>query len=128
MQVLGHGIDLVPVERIESMLLDHGTRFLDRCFTVREQAYCETGGPRRVERYAVRFAAKEAVVKALGTGLRNGMLLTQIEVVHDDAGKPGIVLSGSAAVVAGEAGVQNWILSLTHVDTLASASVLAMGE
>ncbi len=126
MRILGHGIDLVPVERIEALLDRHDTRFLDRCFTVREQAYCESGGPRRAERYAARFAAKEAVLKALGRGLRSGMTWTQIEVVPDSWGRPEIELREDAAQVAADAGVQEWHLSLTHVDKMASASVIAV--
>ena len=76
MSIIGHGIDLVDVERIEDMLDRHGERFLDRCFTVREQAYCESGGVQRAQRYAARFAAKEAVFKAIGTGLGEGMTWT----------------------------------------------------
>lgn len=126
MRILGHGIDLVVVERIEGLLERHDSRFLDRCFTVREQAYCESGGPRRAERYAARFAAKEAVLKALGRGLREGMTWTQIEVVPDAWGRPEIQLRDDAAQVAAAAGICEWHLSLTHVDKMASASVIAV--
>jgi len=128
MSILGHGIDLVEVERIEDMITRHEARFLDRCFTVREQAYCELGGPRRGERYAARFAAKEAVLKALGRGLRSGLAWTQIEVVSDSWGRPGITLQGEAARLASNAGIRGWHLSLTHVERYASASVIAVAD
>jgi holo-[acyl-carrier protein] synthase len=128
MRILGHGIDLVGVERIDDMINRHEGRFLDRCFTVREQAYCELGGPRRAERYAARFAAKEAVLKALGRGLRSGLAWTQIEVVPDSWGRPDVELQGEAAQLAERNGVVEWHLSLTHVENFASASVIAVGN
>lgn len=128
MAVIGHGIDLIEVERIEDMLDRHGGRFMDRCFTVREQAYCEAGGPRRAERYAARFAAKEAVLKALGTGLAGGISWTQIEVVRSDEGRPRLELREEAAQVAESAGVRSWLLSLTHIEKLSMASVLALTD
>lgn len=126
MRIVGHGIDLVRVERIEGMIKRHEAHFLDRCFTVREQAYCEQGGRRRAEHYAARFAAKESVLKALGRGLRSGMTWTQIEVVADSWGRPGIELQGDALVLADEIGITDWQLSLTHVEQFASASVIAV--
>jgi holo-[acyl-carrier protein] synthase len=128
MAVIGHGIDLADVERIEEMLDRHGGRFMDRCFTVREQAYCEAGGPRRGERYAARFAAKEAVLKALGTGLAGGIAWTQIEVVRSDEGKPGVELREEALQIAEAAGVRSWMLSLTHIENLSMASAIALTD
>jgi holo-[acyl-carrier protein] synthase len=128
MRIVGHGIDLVHVERIEGMIERHEAHFLERCFTEREQAYCEQGGRRRAEHYAARFAAKESVLKALGRGLRSGMTWTQIEVVADAWGRPGIELQGDALALADEIGVIDWQLSLTHVERFASASVIAIGE
>ena len=124
MSILGHGIDLVEVERIEDMITRHQARFLDRCFTVREQAYCEQGGPRRAERYAARFAGSRA---GLGRGLQAGLGWTQIEVVADSWGRPGITLQGEAARLAAETGIGGWHLSLTHVER-ASASVIAVAD
>lgn len=128
MRIIGHGIDLVQVERIEGMIARHEERFLDRCFTSRERAYCDQGGQRRAEHYAARFAAKESVLKALGRGLRSGMTWTEIEVVSDAWGRPGIELQGAARSLAEELGVTDWQLSLTHVERLASASVIAVSE
>ena len=126
MSIIGHGIDLVDVERIEDMLDRHGARFLDRCFTVREQAYCESGGVQRAQRYAARFAAKEAVFKAIGTGLGEGMTWTQIEVVRSDSGQPMIELRDEVAREASQLGIGSWLVSLTHLSTHASASVIGI--
>ena len=128
MQVIGHGIDLVDVERIEEMLERHGARFMERCFTVREQMYCESSAGSRAQRYAARFAAKEAVFKALGTGLVGGMAFSQIEVLRAPDGAPSLDLQGRVAEVAEEAGIVQWQLSLSHIQTHATASVLALGD
>lgn len=128
MAIKGHGIDLVDVERIEELLDRHGARFVNRCFTVREQAYCESSSPSRAERYAARFAAKEAVLKALGTGLDGGISWTDIEVVRKVSGQPAIELQGQARQVADAAGIRAWEVSLTHVAKMASASVLAVSD
>ena len=126
MQVIGHGIDLVEVERIGRMLSEHGDRFRERCFTVAEQEYAESGIKRRNERYAARFAAKEAVLKALGTGWRSGIAWTDIEIVIQPSGKPDIRLAGRCAQIAGEMGIEAWQVSLTHTGGFAAASVLAL--
>jgi phosphopantetheine--protein transferase-like protein len=78
MRILGHGIDLVEIARIQRMLADHGERFLERCFTPAEREYAEPAR-RREEHLAARFAAKEAVLKAMGTGLDDGLAWTEIE-------------------------------------------------
>lgn len=127
MEVLGHGIDLVETARIGQMLDRHGRRFLDRCFTPSEQAYCNENDRRRVERLAARFAAKEAVLKALGTGWRDGIAWTDVEVVREPSGQPGVKLQGQAADVARRLGIGAWLLSLSHTDTHAVASVIALG-
>ena len=128
MTILGHGIDLVEVARIAAMLGEHGPRFLGRCFTNSEQAYCDENGRRRVERFAVRFAAKDAALKALGTGWRDGIAWTDIEVVREPSGRPGLRLHGRAAAIAAEQGVVGWQISLTHTDAHAMASVIALGR
>jgi holo-[acyl-carrier protein] synthase len=108
------------------MLGDHGERFLERCFTAREAAYAGESR-RRTEHLAARFAAKEAVLKALGTGLRDGMSWTEIEVVTLASGQPALVISGRVGEVAAQAGIVEWMLSLTHSGTHAMASVIAVG-
>ncbi|MGI9013922.1 MAG: holo-ACP synthase [Phycisphaerales bacterium] len=127
--IIGHGIDAVEVSRIAGMLAEHGNRFRDRCFTSAEQAYCDANPRRTAEHFAARFAAKEAVFKALGTGWRDGMAWTDIEVVRDNAsGRPSIALHNAALRCAGERGIGGWHVSLTHTQTLAMASVIAVPQ
>ncbi|MSQ91302.1 MAG: holo-[acyl-carrier-protein] synthase [Phycisphaerales bacterium] len=121
-----HGIDLVDVERIERMLAEHGERFLERVFTPSEQAYAQSGGARRADRLAARFAAKEAIFKAIGTGLRSGMSWTEIEVRVLPSGAPAIALSGRVAEVAEEQGISGWLVSLSHAGGFAFASVIGL--
>jgi len=127
MHVISHGIDLVEVARIARMLDEHGDRFIARCFTDGERGYAESVARRRAERYAVRFAAKEAVFKALGTGWRSGISWRDVEVVRGPAGEPSIRLSGRCSTLAAAMGVHRWLVSLTHVSSHAAASVIAAG-
>lgn len=127
MRVLGHGVDIVDIARIERTLNDHSDRFLDRCFTPAERAYAE-GSKRRTEHLAARFAAKEAVMKALGTGWAAGVGWTDIEVEREASGRPCVRLSGAAAEAARVMGVRRWDLSLSHTETSAIASVIASGD
>ncbi len=126
MRLIGQGIDLVEVARIGAMVREHGDRFYDRCFTHTERAYAE-GARRRDEHLAARFAAKEAALKALGTGWRDGIAWTDIEVVLDPRGRPGLRVTGKAAALAANLGITEWSVSLTHTGVHAAASVLAMG-
>ncbi len=113
MAIVGHGVDIVSNARIARMLAEHGDVFLSRCFTARERGYCDSH-KQRVERYAARFAAKEAVVKALGTGLRGQMAWTDMEVLPDALGKPMLTLSGETARMAEAQGITSWHISLSH--------------
>ena len=122
--ILGHGVDLAEVERVRRSVERFGDRFLERVFTEGERAYAGDG-PRRDERLAARFAAKEAVFKALGTGWAQGVGWTGIEVVREASGKPALVLHGKARELAETLGVRRWHLSLTHTGTMAMASVIA---
>lgn len=128
MATLAHGVDLVPVARIEAMLAAHGERFLRRIFTAGERADSERAVRGRAERYAARFAAKEAVLKALGTGLTGGITWQDIDVCRTTAGGPFIRVSGKAARRAVELGLSQWRLSLSHAGGMAIASVVACGE
>jgi holo-[acyl-carrier protein] synthase len=125
--VIGHGIDLVEIARIEGMLAEHGERFRRRCFTQAEQVYAEAAGGRRAERYAARFAGKEAVLKALGTGWRDGIAWTDIEIVNEPSGRPEVMLRGPCAEIASELGLERWQISLSHAAGLAFASAIACG-
>lgn len=124
MRIIGHGVDLVPVARIAQMLAEHGDQFLTRCFGPTERAYM-AGSRRCHEHLAARFAAKEAAMKALGTGLAGGITWLDFEVVNADSGAPSLVVRGRAAELAKAAGIDEWIISLTHTDDAALASVLA---
>ncbi|MCP4548268.1 MAG: holo-[acyl-carrier-protein] synthase [bacterium] len=125
--IIGIGIDLAEPVRIEKATERRGARFLERVFTERERATC-AGAARPWLRYAGRFAAKEALLKALGTGLRQGMTLQEIETVNDDVGKPSIVLSGRALEVATELGVGRIHLSISDLDNVVAAMVVLETE
>ncbi len=127
MEIVAHGVDLVDIARIEAMLAEHGERFTTRCFTEGEQAYSEAAGRTRAERYAARFACKEAVLKALGTGWREGISWRHIEVRRAPSGQPQVVLSGRCAELADEMGIGHWLVSLSHTRGNAMASVIATG-
>ena len=124
--ILGMGVDLAEVDRIERSLQTFGRRFLDRIYTPGEIAYCERFR-NRAERYAARFAAKEAGMKALGTGWRRGIRWRDFEVFRHPGGRPGLRLSGEAAELASRMGVRNIALSLTHTATQAMAQVILEG-
>jgi holo-[acyl-carrier protein] synthase len=128
MPILGHGIDIVETARIRKMVEDHGQHFLDRVFTPAEQAYCAQSSKRQYEHLAARFAAKEAVLKALGTGWRGGIAWTDIELVRETSGQPRIVLTGECHRIAGEMGIVRWHVSVSHVETTATASAIAEGD
>ena len=128
MNILGHGIDLVDTPRIERLLGEHEQRFLDRVFTAGEREYAESGGKLRVQRYAARFAAKEAVLKVLGTGWSGGIAWTDVEVLREPSGKPTVQLNGEAAAVAEKLGVVEWHISLSHLQGHALASVIGVGR
>ena len=127
MQILGHGIDIVDTDRIARMIEQHGEHFLTRCFTEGERAYSAANAKRQVEHLAGRFAAKEAILKALGTGWSGGIGWTDAEVVRDPSGKPTVQLAGEAAAVAAELGVTSWWLSISHIRTHAVACAIAVG-
>lgn len=128
MPILGHGIDIVELVRIESMLREHGDHFTERCFAAAEREYCDSSTKLRGERYAARFAAKEAVLKAFGTGLRQGLAFDEIEVVRDHDGAPSVSLSGKAMELAAARGFERWHLSLSHAGGFAIASAIVEGR
>src|ERR1700761_8558286 len=105
MAIVGHGIDIVETARIRRMHEEHEQRFLDRCYTPAEQAYCARNTKRYYEHLAGRFAAKEAVLKVLGTGWRGGIAWTDIEILPEPSGQPKITLSGECARIAKEQGI-----------------------
>lgn len=121
--IVGSGIDLVEIKRIEQAANRFGARFLNRVYTLSEQAYCMRKRS-FAESLAARFAAKEAAAKALGTGISMGVNWLEIEVVREPGGRPGVRFHGRAAQIASRLGVLNTALSLTHTGELAMASVL----
>src|SRR5579863_10513340 len=127
MAILGTGIDTIEVERVEHALTRPrtGERFRDRVYTEREVAYCESRGRPRYQSYAARFAAKEAAMKALGTGWNRQVGWRDIEVVRERGHAPTIVLSGKAAEFARRRKVRRFHLSITHTALGAIAHVIA---
>lgn len=121
--IVGLGIDVAEVDRMEAAVRRHGNRFLERIFTAREIAYCQRK-KNPYERYAARFAAKEAAMKALGTGWRGGVRWQDFEVVNLPSGRPTLRLAGVAAKLAGKLQVRNISLSITHTDSQAFAQVI----
>jgi holo-[acyl-carrier protein] synthase len=121
--ILGIGVDLMEPARLERSLAEHGDRFEERVFTPGEIADC-TDRADRAQALAARFAAKEACLKALGTGWAEGLGFSQIEVVRAENGRPEIRLNGRAAERADEIGVKSIHVSLTHQPTMAAAVVV----
>ena len=111
--IVGIGIDLAEVDRIRKAIERHGRRFTDRIYTVAEIVYVERKA-NRYERYAARFAAKEAAMKAIGTGWRRGVRWQDFEVANLPTGRPTLRFHGVAAQIADGLGVCNIALSLTH--------------
>lgn len=124
---LRHGVDIVEVKRIAEMFAEHGDAFWARCFTAAEREYCEQSKKRCYEHAAARFAAKEAVMKALGTGLADGLSWTNVEVVRDERGAPVVNLTGQAIAASRQLGIRHWAISLSHTENYAVASVIATG-
>ena len=125
--IIGHGVDLVEVARIGRSLERHEESFLKKCFT--DQEVADSGSSaRRVEHLAVRFAAKEAALKAIGTGWSRGIGWTDVEVVRLDSGKPELRVTGRAKEIADGMGIDRWFVSLSHTEGNAMASVIAEGE
>ena len=123
---VGLGVDIVEIERMQR-ILERTKSFAEKTFSEAERAYCDKKS-NPAAHYATRFAAKEAVVKALGTGFSKGIWVRDIEVVRDKKGKPSVVLSGRAKEVAEEQGVREIQISLSYTHTEAVACALAITE
>jgi holo-[acyl-carrier protein] synthase len=121
--IVGLGLDMAEIDRIETAIRRHGAPFLERLFTPAEVSYCEQH-KNRFERYAGRFAAKEAAMKALGTGWTRGVRWRDIEVAREASGKPTLHLAGAARKIADALGVKNISLTITHSGNLALAHVI----
>ena len=126
MQIIGIGTDIIECGRIAQMLTRHGERFTNHVFTEAEVRYC-SGKKIAEQHFAGRWAAKEAVLKALGTGWTAGILWTDAEVVIQPGGKPTICLHRGAAQKATELGITEVLISISHCKTYATATAIAVG-
>ncbi len=117
------GVDVIEIDRVGKALARHGTRFLGRVYTEREEKYCRG----RVSELAVRFAGKEAVMKALGTGVR-GVGWREIEILPDRRGKPYVILHDRAKRRADDLGLKEFAVSLSHARAYAAAFVVASND
>lgn len=123
--IIGLGTDIVEIDRIEKMIDRHGDHFLDRVFTTGERSYC---GKKKMfgESYAGRWAAKEAVMKTMGTGFVKGVHFTEIEIESESSGKPVVRLTGSTARVAEQLGIGVILVTISHSRQYATATAIAM--
>ena len=124
MNAIAHGVDMVECARMRQIVNRHGPRFLDRVFTPAEREYCLTKR-RSIEHLAGRFAAKEAVLKVLGTGWQKGISWTDIEIRNAPSGRPLVRLSGLCRKLADEQGLATILISISHVGSHAMASAIA---
>ncbi len=126
MKIIGNGIDVIEIPRIKAAIERHGERFFRKVYTAAEVAYCESKKDKWAS-YAARWAAKEAVFKAYGTGWQGLWWLNQIEVIKHSSGKPAIRLLASAAKAQAKHGDAHIELSLTHGREIAVAQALLVG-
>ena len=127
MNVIGIGTDITQCSRIEDMIQKHSDTFLNRVFTENEISYC---GQRKAyaQHYTGRFAAKEAILKALGTGWAKGIHWTDIEVINEPGGKPIVSLTGQAKTISDSLGIKQVLITISHCDEYAVAFATAVGE
>ncbi len=125
MRIFGIGIDVVEVGRIAAAIARHGEPFLAKLFTAAERRYCDAQKSPELH-YAARFAAKEAVSKALGTGIGGQAGWLDLEITRDDSGAPKLVLTGAATEFARQNGISEIQISLTHAREYAAANALAI--
>ena len=127
MEIIAHGIDLVDCPRIEEMVARHGERFVQRIFTPAEQTYAESN-KNKIEKLAGRFAAKEAILKLMGTGWRGKIAWTDIEIINNSSGQPEVTLGGEVEKIADKLGIKHISVSITHTANFAIASAVALAE
>ena len=125
MEIVAHGIDLVDCPRIEAMIERHGERFIQRVFTAAEQAYAKAN-KNEIEKLSGRFAAKEAILKLMGTGWRGKIAWTDIEIINNSIGQPEVTLDGEVKKIADKLGVKHISVSITHTANFAIASAVAL--
>lgn len=127
MDVLGIGTDIVECPRIGKMIETHGELFLRKVYTEREIRYCQAR-KHAIEHFAGRWAAKEAIMKALGTGRSRGVTWTSVEIRREAGGRPVVLIRGAAGEVARERGVAEVLISISHCRTYATAYAMALGR
>jgi holo-[acyl-carrier protein] synthase len=127
MTIVAHGIDLVDCPRIEEMIKRHGERFINRVFTSAEQNYADKNKS-RIEKYAGRFAAKEAILKLMGTGWRGKIAWTDIEIINNSSGQPQVNLDGEVKKISDKLGITEVSVSITHTANFAIASAVALAQ
>ncbi len=127
MEIVAHGIDLVDCPRIAEMAERHGDRFINRIFTEAEQAYAKST-KNEIEKLAGRFAAKEAILKLIGTGWRGKIAWTDIEVINNALGQPEVTLTGEVKNIAEKLGISHVSVSITHTANFAIASAVALAQ
>ena len=125
--IVGLGTDIVEVERIGRMIEQHGDSFVRRIFTAAEVEYCQQR-KHSAEPFAGRWAAKEAVMKVLGTGFVQGTHFQEIEVVSEKSGRPRIVLHGSTAEVANQLGISDVLITISHCREYATATAIGVRQ
>jgi holo-[acyl-carrier protein] synthase len=125
MGIVAHGIDLVDCPRIEQMIKRHGERFVERVFTAAERAYARRN-KNEIEKLAGRFAAKEAVLKMIGTGWRGKIAWTDIEIINNASGQPEVTVEGEVKKIADKLGIEHISISITHTANFAIASAVAL--
>ena len=125
MRIFGIGIDIVETARISESIERFGDRFLDRLYSAEERAYCDKMRFRE-RHYAARFAAKEAIAKAFGTGIGENLNWTDIEILRMGSGEPYVLLHGDGKEYASEKGITRVMISLSHSDDYAAANAMAI--
>ena len=127
MEIVGIGTDIVECVRIARMIEHHGEQFLTRVYTDREIRYCQSR-KHAIEHFAARWAAKEAILKAMGTGRTHGIAWTHIEVRNDHGGRPQVLVCGAARETARKRGIGDILVSISHCRTYATAHAIALGR
>ncbi len=125
MEIVGIGTDIVECVRVGRMIERHGELFLTRVFTEREIRYCQSR-LRATEHFSGRWAAKEAILKCLGTGWRKGLCWTDLEVRNDPSGQPRVLLCGAAKDVAQQRKINDILVSISHCRAYATAHAVAV--
>jgi len=128
MAILGHGIDLVECTRIARIMENHKARFLDRVLTAAEQQHTARYTRGFVQSVAGRWAAKEAILKVIGTGWRGKIAWTDMEILPDALGKPTVTLTGETARLAAARGMKRIVVSITHTAQHAAASAIGLSD